>query len=92
MNDFTAITHQTMQANVDEYIRAGLRPRSLAEHRVEREICYADYLKAIVDRQTLLPDCHEAQGSERQPPSWLGYRTTGVDEFGDGAALGGSDG
>ena len=50
MNDFTALAHQAMQANIDEYIRAGLRPRSLAERRVEREICYADHLKAIVEQ------------------------------------------
>ena len=51
MNNFTAIAHRAMQADVDEYIRAGLRPRSLAQRRVEREICYADHLKAIVEAQ-----------------------------------------
>ena len=49
MKDFIAIAHRAMQADVDEYIRAGLRPRSLAQRRVEREICYADHLKAIVE-------------------------------------------
>ena len=50
MNDFTATSHRALQADVDEYIRAGIGPRSLAEHRVEREICYADHLKAIVEQ------------------------------------------
>jgi hypothetical protein len=50
MKDFIATSHRAMRANVDEYIRSGVRPRSLAERRVEREICYADHLKAIVEQ------------------------------------------
>ena len=50
MNNFTAMVHRAVQADVDHYIRRGLRPSSLASRRVEREICYADHLKAIVDQ------------------------------------------
>lgn len=50
MNHFTAMIHRAVQADVDHYIRTGLRPRNFASRRVEREICYADHLKAIVDQ------------------------------------------
>ncbi len=76
MNDITAITHRALQADVDEYIRAGTRPRSLAERRVEREICYADHLKAIVaisrpgmssgTARMLIPDTRPPANFDRQ--------------------------
>ena len=50
MNDTTASSHRAIQTHIDRYIRTGSRARSLAERRVEREICYADHLKAIVEQ------------------------------------------
>ncbi len=50
MNNIIATIHRAVQADVDRYIRTGSRPHGLATRRVEREICYADHLKAIVDQ------------------------------------------
>ena len=50
MNETTSIEHRAVQADIDEYLRGGRRPRNLAERRLEREICYADLLKVIVEQ------------------------------------------
>ena len=39
----------TTQAHIDHLLREGRPARTFAERRAEREVCYADHLKMIIE-------------------------------------------
>ena len=52
-----AVPHlYTTQAHVDHFLREGRPARTRAERRAEREVCYADYLKIIIEEVREIDD------------------------------------
>ena len=46
----------TTQAQIDHFLREGRPARTFAERRAEREVCYADYLKIIIEEVREIDD------------------------------------